>query len=335
MLATPAATDSWPADPSPPSNSSIRAHPRLIAPGYKWTALTSGGLIANDPYLNYWNKTIVQNASSTLSDDPEAYVIDGGLSGSGVLDVARRIKLKVKNWSYAYRITNETKYADRVFRELQVSIIAEHIAECIVCSFLPCIADPRRLLQGIILLFRSVPMTELDGIRNISSMSPSSATPSQLHTTGFTISGPRTKSSRSCIPFSISVSPSATTHFRSNLPRQAILGGPVLLTRLTGTGTVFVTAVSLWPLSLSSTTTRLVSLQRCSPSPFQALQTIASRVPTPTVHGQRQQTTGTSERPEQARWCRLSSRLTAMTEVSRSRTPAGSSHRSSTCIRRG
>ena len=113
--------DSWPADPSPPSNSSIRAHPRLIAPDYKWEALVSGGLIANDPYFKYWNDTIVQNASSTLNDDPEQYVEDGGLSGSGVLDVARRIKLKVKNWSYAYRITNETKYADRVFLELQVN----------------------------------------------------------------------------------------------------------------------------------------------------------------------------------------------------------------------
>jgi len=116
-----AASDSWPADPSPASNSSIRAHPRIIAPGYKWTALTTGGLIANDPYFKYWNETIVNNASSTLSDDPEAYTIDGGLSGSGVLDVARRIKVKVKNWSYAYMVTNDTKYADRVFLELQTA----------------------------------------------------------------------------------------------------------------------------------------------------------------------------------------------------------------------
>lgn len=113
--------DSWPTDPSPPSNSSIRNHPRIIAPDYKWTALTNGGLIANDPYFKYWNDTIVQNASSTLNDQPVPYNIDGGLSGSGVLDVARQMKLKVKNWAYAYRVTNETKYADRVYLELQVS----------------------------------------------------------------------------------------------------------------------------------------------------------------------------------------------------------------------
>ncbi|KAL7419540.1 hypothetical protein Q5752_005451 [Cryptotrichosporon argae] len=119
--ASPAASDAWPADPSPPSNASIRAHPRLGAPQYKWDALTSGGLIANNPYLSYWNKTIVGNASATLNDAPEAYVEDGGLSGSGVLDVARRIKLKVKNWSYAYRVTNNTAYADRVWTELQTA----------------------------------------------------------------------------------------------------------------------------------------------------------------------------------------------------------------------
>ncbi|WWD17872.1 hypothetical protein CI109_102316 [Kwoniella shandongensis] len=113
-------SDSWPEDPSPPSNSSIRPNPRL-APAYKWAALTTGGLIANNPYLKYWNQTIVNNASSTLNDDPTPYDIDGGLGGSGVLDPAREIKQKVKNWAYAYKVTNETKYADRVWRELQAA----------------------------------------------------------------------------------------------------------------------------------------------------------------------------------------------------------------------
>lgn len=99
----------------------MRAHPRL-APGYKWDALTHGGLIQNNPYLKYWNATIVQNASDTIGDDPTPYIPDGGLDGSGVLDVAREIKLKVKNWAYAYKVTNETKYADRVWLELTASI---------------------------------------------------------------------------------------------------------------------------------------------------------------------------------------------------------------------
>ena len=119
-MASPAPNGKWPDDPSPPSTSAIRGHPRLIAPGYRWDALASG-LIANDPYLSFWNTTIVGNASSTLGDDPVPYSIDGGLSGSGVLDVARQMKLKVKNWAYAYRITNNTAYADRVWKELQTA----------------------------------------------------------------------------------------------------------------------------------------------------------------------------------------------------------------------
>lgn len=93
-----------------------------MAPGYKWDALTTGGLIQNNPYFKFWNATIVQNASDTLGDVPTPYDIDGGLNGSGVLDVARAIKLKVKNWAYAYKVTNETKYADRVWLELTVGI---------------------------------------------------------------------------------------------------------------------------------------------------------------------------------------------------------------------
>lgn len=120
--------NSWPADPSPPSNSSIRNHPRLGAAGYKWTALTSG-LIAQNPYFAQWNATIVGNASATIGDDPVPYTPDGGLAGSGVLDVAREMKLRIKNWAYAYRVTNETRYADRVMRELTV---------CWLSIFCPC-----------------------------------------------------------------------------------------------------------------------------------------------------------------------------------------------------
>lgn len=64
----------------------------------------------------------MQNATDTLGDEPTPYIPDGGLEGSGVLDVAREIKLKVKNWAYAYKVTNETKYADRVWLELTVGI---------------------------------------------------------------------------------------------------------------------------------------------------------------------------------------------------------------------
>ncbi|EIW72775.1 heparinase II/III family protein [Tremella mesenterica] len=119
FLASSDSKESWPTDPSPPSNSSLRDHPRLIAPAYRWQALPS--LIAQDPYLKYWNDTIIANASSSLNDPPQNYTLDGGLTGSGLLDPARQVKLRIKNWSYAYRMTNDTKYADRVMLELQTA----------------------------------------------------------------------------------------------------------------------------------------------------------------------------------------------------------------------
>lgn len=47
-------------------------------------------------------------------------MIDGGLSGSGVLDIARQTKMRIKSLAYAYRMSNQTTYADRAYRELKV-----------------------------------------------------------------------------------------------------------------------------------------------------------------------------------------------------------------------
>lgn len=60
------------------------------------------------------------NATSTLGDPPVPYTPDGGLGGSGVLDVARKMKVRVKNWAYAYKVTNDTRFADRVWLEIRV-----------------------------------------------------------------------------------------------------------------------------------------------------------------------------------------------------------------------
>lgn len=111
---------SWPADPFQPSNPSptqVREdRPRLIAPAYKWAALPR--LIANDPYLAFWNKTIFGNASDYYNLPPVAYFKDGP---SGILDNSREIKMRLKTFSYAYRMTKDTKWANRAWLELQVS----------------------------------------------------------------------------------------------------------------------------------------------------------------------------------------------------------------------
>jgi len=87
----------------------------------------NAGLLTSDPYFSYWNEYILKNASDLVDTDPVPYVTDGGLDGSGVLDVAREMKVRVKIWAYAYKVTNETKYADRVYRELQVSIYVHSV----------------------------------------------------------------------------------------------------------------------------------------------------------------------------------------------------------------
>ncbi|KAI0756806.1 chondroitin AC/alginate lyase [Daedaleopsis nitida] len=111
----------WPQDsfkPSNPSPTSVRSdRPRLLAPAYKWEALPN--LIANDPYLKYWNDTIVGNATAYFSLKPVAYHLDGG---SGILDNAREIKMRIKAFAYVYRMTNDSKWLDRTYDELQNAV---------------------------------------------------------------------------------------------------------------------------------------------------------------------------------------------------------------------
>ncbi|KAH9857976.1 chondroitin AC/alginate lyase [Lenzites betulinus] len=108
----------WPKDsfqPVNPAPTSIRPdRPRLIAPAYKWNALPD--LIKKDPYLKYWNDTIFGNATSYFGLEPVQYHLDGS---SGILDNAREVKMRVKAFAYVYRMTNDPKWLDRTYAELQ------------------------------------------------------------------------------------------------------------------------------------------------------------------------------------------------------------------------
>lgn len=81
-----------------------------------WQALPS--LISSDVYLSGWNDTIFGNATQYYSLPPVQYYMDGD---SGILDNSREIKMRIKAFGYAYRMTNDTKWADRAFKELEVS----------------------------------------------------------------------------------------------------------------------------------------------------------------------------------------------------------------------
>ncbi|KAI0361406.1 hypothetical protein OH77DRAFT_1390466 [Trametes cingulata] len=111
----------WPKDsfqPSNPKPTSVRQdRPRLIAPSYKWAALPQ--LIQSDPYLKFWNDTIFGNATAYFGLQPVQYHMDGS---SGILDNAREIKMRVKAFAYVYRMTNDTKWLDRAYSELQNAV---------------------------------------------------------------------------------------------------------------------------------------------------------------------------------------------------------------------
>ncbi|PIL31738.1 hypothetical protein GSI_06442 [Ganoderma sinense ZZ0214-1] len=116
--ASSSSSSGWPSDPFQPANPSVTQvrtdRPRLIAPAYKWAALPS--LIAKDPYLKYWNETIFGNATAYYDLPVVQYFMDGD---SGILDNAREVKMRVKAFAYVYRMTNDTKWVDRAFKELQ------------------------------------------------------------------------------------------------------------------------------------------------------------------------------------------------------------------------
>ena len=100
--------NSWPSDsfnPGTPSATNVRTEwPRLLAPAYKWAALPN--LISSEPYLSGWNDSIFGNATEYHSLPPVKYSLDGG---SGILGNSREIKMRVKAFAYAYRMTKNTK----------------------------------------------------------------------------------------------------------------------------------------------------------------------------------------------------------------------------------
>ncbi len=60
---------------------------------------------------------------------------------SGILDVAREIKQRVKAFAYVYRLTNDTKWVDRAWSEVQVCWI-------LVCLFGLCPDAALRIERG-------------------------------------------------------------------------------------------------------------------------------------------------------------------------------------------
>lgn len=99
------------------SVTNLRPHPRIMTTGAQWDCMADK--IANDAYLTVWNYTIFQNATELLNATPTNYTIDGGFTGSGILDPARQVQLRVKTLAYAYYLSGkQSVYAERAWTEL-------------------------------------------------------------------------------------------------------------------------------------------------------------------------------------------------------------------------
>ncbi len=98
------------------SPTNLRQHPRLIAPGYQWDCLAER--ISKDGYLTIMNQSVFENATNFAAMPVTNYSIDGGYTGSGILDVSREIQLRVRSWAYAYRMSGDQKWLDRTWTEL-------------------------------------------------------------------------------------------------------------------------------------------------------------------------------------------------------------------------
>lgn len=98
------------------SLTNLRDHPRIMTTQAQWDCLPNK--IANDAYLTVWNNTIFNNATNWASQPLVAYIADGGFTGSGILDVSRNIQQRVKAWAYAYKLSNNTMFKTRLYREL-------------------------------------------------------------------------------------------------------------------------------------------------------------------------------------------------------------------------
>ena len=94
-------------------------HPVLMADSARWDCLPQ--LVEQDAYMSAWNSSIMQNATEMAAMDPVQYITDGGLGGSGVLDIARELKVRLKAWAYAWRVTGDQQWVTRAWTELQVA----------------------------------------------------------------------------------------------------------------------------------------------------------------------------------------------------------------------
>lgn len=92
------------------------SHPRLFATPEQWLGLPE--LIARDPFLARWNESIFDKAQALYEKPTVNISSELRLRASGILDEAREVQLRIKNWAYVYRMTKHSRWKHRIWEEI-------------------------------------------------------------------------------------------------------------------------------------------------------------------------------------------------------------------------
>ncbi|MEF3306437.1 CBM96 family carbohydrate-binding protein [Paenibacillus sp. GYB003] len=91
-------------------------HPRLLATASDFAALQ--GRIATDPRLSRWFALLTTKADKILTEPPSVYEIPDGLR---LLAVSRKVLERTYALAMQYRLTADSRYAERAWTELQAA----------------------------------------------------------------------------------------------------------------------------------------------------------------------------------------------------------------------
>jgi hypothetical protein len=75
-------------------------------------------LIEHEPYLARWNQSIFNKAEALYKQPPVNITSKIRSRGSGILNEAREVQLRIKHWAYVYRMTKHARWKIRIWEEV-------------------------------------------------------------------------------------------------------------------------------------------------------------------------------------------------------------------------
>ncbi|KIO31339.1 hypothetical protein M407DRAFT_220470 [Tulasnella calospora MUT 4182] len=103
-----------PFQPSSPQPTVMRPdRPRLIAPAYRWSQLPT--LVGSDSYMQAFDGTIMSNANQFAQSSP----VSPSANETGAYGVPGQVKMRIKAFAYAYRVTSSETWLSLIWAEIQ------------------------------------------------------------------------------------------------------------------------------------------------------------------------------------------------------------------------